>query len=93
MCLLTEINRVNTEKPKTFVTSFLAVLARAINFQVLATLDESKFCCNEYIIALAGALEPFANELFAVTIETPSAVSILLYVKFRGILLGAVPKG
>lgn len=90
--LLTEIDRVNTQTLKTFVTTFLTILAGAINFKGLASLNESKFCCNENIIALAGAFEPFTDKLFAVTIETFSAVSRLLYMIVWEILLGAIPK-
>ena len=68
--VLTQIDRVNAEEPKTFGTSLFTILARAINFVRRTTFHEPKLGRNENIIALSGSLEPLAHERFTVAIQT-----------------------
>jgi hypothetical protein len=77
--VLTEIDCLNAENPQTLGTGFLTILARAINRVACATFDESKLGYEEDFIALLGAFEPFAQELFAVSVETRLKISIFLH--------------
>ena len=72
---LTEVNRLDAEFLKALCTCLLAVFVRAVDFIGLATLDKSELGCEENIVALSGALEPFAKQLFTVAVETMILVS------------------
>jgi hypothetical protein len=67
---LTEVNRVNTKKPKTLLTGFLTMRRRAVDAISGITFDKPKLSRKENLISLSYPFEPFPQELFAITIET-----------------------
>lgn len=67
---LTEVNRVNAEKPKTLRTSLLAIRGRAVDLVTLATFDKPELGRKEDLIALSRPFKPFSQELLVIAIET-----------------------
>ena len=67
---LTKVYRVNTEKPKTLRARLLAIRGRAVDFESLATFDESELGSKKDLVALSGPFKPFSQELLVVAIET-----------------------
>lgn len=65
---LTEINRVNSKKPKTLLTSLFAIRGRAVDLQGLATLDEPELGRKEDLITLSRPFKPFPQEFLVITI-------------------------
>jgi hypothetical protein len=72
---LTEINRVNAEKPQTLFTSLLGIRGRAVDGVSRATFDIPILAGKEDLIALSCPLKPFPYHLLAITIETIRIVS------------------
>lgn len=56
---LTEVDRIDTKKPKALSASLLTVLCASIKLHFLASLDEAKLGSQKDIIAFSGSLEPF----------------------------------
>jgi hypothetical protein len=80
---LTEIDAINAENSETLGAGLLAVVARAVNFVCLASLDEPKLGRKENVVALAGTLEPLANQFLVITIEAvPKLAPCLRRVKY-----------
>ena len=67
---LTQVNRVNAEKPKTLHTSLLAIRGRAIDGVCGATFDKPELGRKEDLIALSRPFEPFSQEFLVIAIET-----------------------
>lgn len=67
--MLTEVDTINAELGQTLGTSLLAVFIRAVYLVGSRALDISKFCCEEYFIALSSTFEPFAHELLTVAVK------------------------
>jgi hypothetical protein len=81
---LTEVNRVNAEKPKTLCTSLPAIRGRAVDVVSGATFDKPELGRKKDLIALSRLFEPFSQELLVIAIETllvwlaPSLIDIIL---------------
>lgn len=66
----TEVDAFNIELLQTQGAGLFTIFARAVNLKSLAAFGEAELGSKEDVIAFSGALEPFADELFTVTIET-----------------------
>lgn len=67
---LTKINAVDVQQPQTLSASLLAVLVRAVDLEAFTALDKAEFGGQKDFAAASGALEPAADELFGVAVQT-----------------------
>ncbi len=67
---LTQINVISAQLLETRITSLLAILRRTIDSIRIVMCANAKLRCQKDFIALSSTLEPFAQELFTVCVDT-----------------------
>lgn len=67
----TKIDIIDSEQAQILIAGLLCILVRAVDLgKSSSSLNEAKLGGYEDVVSLAGAFEPFADELLAVAVET-----------------------
>jgi hypothetical protein len=77
LCVLTQIDSINSKSLQALVAGLLRVLGRCVGLQGFAALDVTEFGGQEDLVSFASPLEPLAHQLFAVSIQAAPFISTI----------------